>query len=150
MGSYISRFLAFSMVLVVSACSQDQAPPQGGGMPQMPPPPVTVAKVQQHELSEWREYTGRLEGSQSIVVKPRTSGYVVEVGFEDGQQVKKGDLLFQIDYRTIEAEVAQLKAEVVRAEAQIELADRDLKRAESLRATNALSQEQLDNRRTQV
>lgn len=150
MGNYFSRLMATAAIVVLAACSEEAPQQQGGGMPQMPPPPVTVAKAQQQELSEWREYTGRLEGSQSIVVKPRTSGYIVEVGFEDGQQVKKGDLLFQVDYRTIEAEVAQLKAEVIRAEAQIELADRDLTRAESLRATNALSQEQLDNRRTQL
>ncbi len=149
MSNYFSRLVAAAAILVVAACSDD-APQQTGGMPQMPPPPVTVAKAQQHALSEWREYTGRLEASRSIVVKPRTSGYVVEVGFEDGQQVRKGDLLFQVDFRTIEAEVAQLKAEVIRAEAQIELAERDLTRAESLRATNALSQEQLDNRRTQL
>ena len=86
----------------------------------------------------------------SIVVMPRTSGYVVTVGFEDGAHVKKGDLLFQIDYRTIRAEVEQLKAEVRRTEAEIELSERDLKRAESLRKKSAISQEQLDNSRTRL
>ncbi len=135
----------------LSACSPEspQAPQQGEGqMP--PPPPVTVTKVSQQEVVEWKEFTGRLEASKSIVVKPRTSGYIVEVGFEDGTEVKKGDLLFQVDYRTIAAEVEQLKADLKRVEAEIELAQRALNRAESLRATNALSQEQLDTRRTEL
>ncbi len=141
--------LAMVLVLMVSACGETPSETAPAGM-QMPPPPVDVAEVLVQQISDWKEYTGRLQASESIVVMPRTSGYVVEVGFEDGQHVKKGDLLFQIDYRTIEAEVAQLKAEVSRVEAEIELAERDLKRAESLRSSNAISQEQLDNRKTQL
>ncbi len=140
-------FLLGASVLL-SGCSEPEAPQQAA--PQMPPPPVDVATVARQEVSHWKEFTGRIEASKSIVVKPRTSGYVVEVGFEDGARVKQGDLLFQVDYRTIQAEVERLKAEVKRAEAAIELTERDLKRADSLKSTNAISQEQLDNRRTEL
>lgn len=142
-------FILFVSVFVLSACSGSDAPAGPGGM-QMPPPQVDVAEVQQSEQKDWKEFTGRLEATDSIVVKPRTSGYVVSVGFEDGALVKKGDLLFQIDFRTIKAEVERLEAEVERADAEIELTERDLKRANSLREKNAISQEQLDNRRTQL
>lgn len=136
----------------VTACSEqgnDQAGAPSGAMPP-PPPPVTVAAAIEKEVSDWKEYTGRLEASDSIIVMPRTSGYIVSVGFEDGAHVKKGDLLFQVDYRTVRAEVQRLKAEVKRSEAEIELSERDLKRAESLRQKNAISQEQLDNSRTRL
>jgi len=145
--------LSACSLLLLSACSDEanQAPGQGAQQGQMPPPPpVSVAKVVQTDVAEWKVYTGRLEASKSIVVQPRTSGYVVEVAFDDGAEVKQGDLLFQIDYRTIRADVERLKADLERAEAEIDLTERDLKRAESLRAKNAISQEQLDNRRTQL
>jgi multidrug efflux system membrane fusion protein len=153
MNTVFSKLLvALTVFSLITACSepgenQDAQAPQGA-MP--PPPPVTVAQVIQKEVSDWKEYTGRLEASDSIVVMPRTSGYVVSVGFEDGAHVKKGDLLFQIDYRTVRAEVQRLTAEVTRSEAEIELSERDLKRAESLRKKNAISQEQLDNSRTRL
>ena len=139
--------IAISM-LALSGCAEDQPPAAAMQMP--PPPAVDIVEVVQQQQSDWKEFTGRLEATDSIVVKPRTSGYVVEVGFEDGAAVKKDDLLFQIDYKTIKAEVERLEAEVVRADAEIELTERDLKRADSLREKNAISQEQLDNRRTQL
>ena len=145
---FIAIFTLVVSVLL-SACEEAQEPTKAAP-PQMPPPPVDVAKVTSQTVSDWKEFTGRMQASKSIVVMPRTSGYVVTVGAEDGAQVKKGDLLFQIDYRTIRAEVERLKAEVKRAEAEIALTERDLKRADSLRSTNAISQEQLDNRRTQL
>lgn len=117
---------------------------------QMPPPSVDVVQLKTETVNDWKEYTGRIEATKNIVVKPRTSGYVVEVGFEDGARVQKGDLLFQIDFRTIKADVERLEAEVERADAEIELSERDLKRADSLRTKNAISQEQLDNRRTEL
>lgn len=143
-------FILFSSLsLLLAGCTEEQAAP-GAGMMQMPPPQVSVEAVTKQDIKEWKTYTGRLEAAQSIVVMPRTSGYVVEVGFEDGAHVKKGDLLFQVDYRTIKAEVKQLEAEVRKSAAEIELAERDLKRAESLRKKNAISQEQLDNSRTHL
>jgi multidrug efflux system membrane fusion protein len=142
------------LVSLIATCflllACDKQAPQQAAPPQMPPPSVDVAQVDSQQVSDWKEFTGRMQASKSIVVMPRTSGYVVEVGFDDGAQVKKGDLLFQIDYRTIRAEVEQLKADVKRAEAEIELSERGLKRANSLRSTNAISQEQLDNRRTNL
>jgi membrane fusion protein, multidrug efflux system len=141
----LSLIAAFTLLV---ACGKE--PAQQAAPMKMPPPPVDVVTVNAQTVSDWKGFTGRMEASKSIVVMPRTSGYVVERGFEDGAQVKKGDLLFQIDFRTIRADVERLKAEVKRAEAEIELTERGLKRADSLRSTNAISQEQLDNRRTQL
>jgi len=148
-----TRFLIVGLLLgLLQACDDnvsEEASAQAAP-PKRPPPSVDVMSVASQEVSDWKEFTGRLQASKSIVVMPRTSGYVVETGFEDGAQVKKGDILFQIDYRTIRAEVERLAAEVKRAEAEIALTERDLERANSLRSTNAISQEQFDNRSTRL
>src|SRR5262245_36016561 len=77
---------------------------RGFGRSTTPPPPqlppaVTVAPVEQREIVEWDEFTGRTEPVESVEVRPRVSGYVQEVRFQSGQLVKKGDVLFVIDPR---------------------------------------------------
>lgn len=135
-------------VAVFAGCSEQSAPvSQGGGMS---PAEVDVLVVASTTVSDSKEYTGRLRAAKELSVIPRTSGYIVAKGFKDGERVRKGQLLFQIDDRTIRADIERLQAELNRTEAQIELAERDLKRADSLRSTNAISQERLDNRRTEL
>ena len=70
-----------------------------------PPPPVTVAPVEQKEIVEWSEFTGRTEPVESVEIRPRVSGYIQEVRFQSGQLVKKGDVLFVIDPRWNQASV---------------------------------------------
>ena len=72
------------------AAAQSQPPP---------PPAVTVAAVQQKEIVEWSEFTGRTEPVESVEIRPRVSGYIQEVRFKSGQLVNKGDVLFVIDPR---------------------------------------------------
>jgi len=142
--------LAFVAVMSLGliACSEDSAAPQG--MPQMPPTPVSSAEVLSRTLSESKVYTGRLEAAHAVRLLPRVSGYIDQIHFEEGGVVNKDDLLFSIDARSYKAELRRLKAQRVSAQAQIDLAQRDLERAESLRGKNAISQEQLDNRNTQL
>ena len=117
----------------------------------MPPPPaVTVAPVITKELSNWETFTGRLESSQSVELRPRVSGYIEKVAFTEGTLVKKGDLLFKIDDRHFRIEVQRLEALLGSAQAQINLAVRNVGRASSLKQTNAVSQAQLDSRNTEL
>src|SRR5215470_14059674 len=62
-----------------------------------PPPSVTVAPVEQREIVEWDEFTGRTEAVEKVEVRPRVSGHIQEVHFQSGQLVRKGDVLFVID-----------------------------------------------------
>src|SRR5262252_3134754 len=83
---------------------------------QLPPAPaVTVSPVEQREVVEWNEFTGRTEPVDSVEVRPRVSGYIQEVRFQSGQLVKKGDVLFLIDPRWHKAEFDRLQAEANRA-----------------------------------
>jgi len=80
-----------------------------------PPPAVTVAPVEQKEIVEWSEFTGRVEPVESVEVRPRVSGYIQKVRFQSGQLVKKGDVLFVIDPRWNQATVDQRQAEYEQA-----------------------------------
>ena len=110
-----------------------------------PPPEVTVAPVAVRSLHDWDEFTGRLEAVETVEVRPRVSGYIESVHFDEGAKIEAGDLLFRIDPRPFRAEVSRLAAEKQRAEAELALARRNLARAEKLIAQNATSQEQLDS-----
>ena len=140
--------LSLGSIILLSACSEEAVAP--AAPMSMPPPAVSVAQVLQKEISDWEEFTGRLEAVENVELRPRVSGYIESVDFKEGALVKAGALLFTIDARPFRSEVARLKAELKSAQAQIDLAQRDVKRASSLKQTNAISQEQLDNRSTQL
>jgi len=141
-GSRVALLMApIALAAFVSACANtaaQQAPP--------PPPQVAVASVIERDVTEWDEFTGRLQAVDSVEVRPRVSGYVSAVRFAEGAIVRKGDLLFQIDPRPFQAEVDRLKAELDRAHATVQRADSELARAERLRSANAISNEDHDRR----
>jgi multidrug efflux system membrane fusion protein len=134
-------FASIAVTLVAAGCSQtaaQQGPP--------PPPQVTVAQVVERDVTEWDEFTGRLQAVDSVEVRPRVSGYVEAVRFHEGAIVKKGDLLFRIDSRPFQTEVDRLRAELARVRATGQRADSEFQRAERLRAENAISREEHDRR----
>ena len=133
---------AVPLVAVVAAgCTRTAAQPAPQG-----PPQVSVATVIDREITEWDEFTGRLEPVESVDVRPRVSGYVSSVRFKEGAIVRKGDPLFQIDDRPFLAEVDRLRAELMRSRATVQRAASELQRAERLRAENAMSLEERDRR----
>jgi RND family efflux transporter MFP subunit len=109
-------------------------------------PTVTVAPVEQREIVEWDEFTGRTEPVESVEVRPRVSGYIQEVRFQSGQLVKKGDVLFVIDPRWHKAEYDRLEAEAERAKVLLDNAKREADRTTQLLATRAISTEEGDAR----
>lgn len=139
---------------LLSGCGQPvaaQAPPPG-------PPPVEVAAAVLRPVHDVEEFSGRLEAPQSVDVRGRIGGTVERVAFRDGASVHAGDLLFAIDSRPYQAEVARdaaqleaarAQAEVARAQtgtahAQFDLARADLGRADRLLSAKAVSQQEHD------
>ena len=110
------------------------------------PPAVTVAPVEQREIVEWSEFTGRTEPVEMVEVRPRVSGHIQEVRFQSGQLVKKGEVLFVIDPRWHQAEFDRLQAEAARARALLDNAKREADRTPQLLANNAISKEEADAR----
>jgi len=129
--------------LFLAGCSQGNAAQQ---QQQPPAPSVTVAPVEQREIVEWDEFTGRTEPVESVEVRPRVSGYIQEVRFQSGQLVKKGDVLFVIDPRWHQAEFDRLKADAERAKVELDNAKREADRTQQLLANKAISTEEGDAR----
>jgi multidrug efflux system membrane fusion protein len=134
-------FASFAVAVLAAGCSQtaaQQGPP--------PPPQVTVAPVIEREVTEWDEFTGRLQAVDSVEVRPRVSGLVSAVRFDEGAIVRRGDPLFQLDPRPFQAEVDRLRAELARTRATSQRAASELQTAERLRAENAIAKEEHDRR----
>ncbi|QGW63497.1 efflux RND transporter periplasmic adaptor subunit [Lysobacter soli] len=128
---------------IATACSSQAEP--GAGMP--PPPEVSVAQVLNKDVSRWDEFTGRVTAIETVELRPRVSGYVQQVAYEEGQEVKKGDLLFVVDPRPYKARLAQAEADLERARAEARLAQMQDKRAQTLVEAKAISREEFETRR---
>ena len=133
--------LAVICAAVLTACSPPKAAP-------LPPPKVTVNQPQFATVTNWDEYPGHLEAVEMVEIRPRVSGYIDSIHFQEGTEVKAGDLLFVIDPRPYQAELEQSQARRQQVETHLELVRSDLKRAESLRGTKAISEEEYDTRNT--
>lgn len=114
--------------------------------PAPPPPAVVVASPLVMRLTEWDEYTGRFEPTDTVDVRARVDGYLDSIHFRDGTIVRAGDLLFVIDPRPYEAVLDGARADVVRAQTRLELATAEFRRGESLFAIRGISQEEYDRR----
>ena len=137
------RLLAFSLVLAaLSSCQRAQQ--KSNAAP--PPPPVTVAKALSTEITEWDEFIGRLAAPESVEIRARVSGYLAEIHFQEGSDVKAGDLLFTIDRRPYQAVVDRTQADVERAQVRLELAKMEAKRAKALIESKAIAVEEIDQR----
>jgi len=141
-GSSLLALLATLLpIVLLQACARPSAQ-----QAEPPPPKVTTAEVLSREVTEYDEFTGRLEAVNTVSVRPRVSGYVSSVRFREGAIVKRGDLLYQIDPRPFQAEVDRLRAELVRAKATVSRAASELQRAERLSTENAMSHEEKERR----
>jgi RND family efflux transporter MFP subunit len=140
---------ALAAVLLLAAACDDagQNTQAAGGGAAPPPPAVTVAAPRVEPLIEWDEFTGRFDAVEDVVVRARVTGYVQEIHFEDGQLVEKGQLLFTIDPRTYEADVAAANADLVSAQAAQRLATDNLNRSEKLVSGRTISESTLDQAR---
>ena len=138
----VGSVAAFAL-LVVAMTSGCSGPAQQAASA---PPEVTVAEVACKQISDSDEFTGRLEAVNAVEVRPRVSGYLQSVHFKEGEIVRQGDLLFQIDARPFQAEVDRLKGELAEAKAQSARALSDFQRAERLHNNDGMSAEEYDRR----
>jgi multidrug efflux system membrane fusion protein len=121
----------------------------GCGTEPPPPPPapaVTVADVTGRDITEWDEFTGRFEAVDAVEIRPRVSGYLRRVLFAEGKEVRKGEVLFEIDPRPYEADLAGAEAELERSRSGAALAAREVERAQRLVTVQAISREEYDAR----
>ena len=132
-------------VAVLTACSGG-----GGAAMQMPPTEVNVATVVSKPVTQWDEFTGRIEAVEHIEIRPRVAGYLTGIHFKEGGAVKAGDLLFTIDDREYRAAVASARADLARAEARRALAETEFKRSQALVEARAVSAGELESRQNEA
>lgn len=119
----------------LSACGRGQAPQQD-----QPTPMVSVAAPLREKVIDWDDFTGRFEAPERVEVRARAGGYVQAVHFRDGQYVKKGQLLFTLDPRPAQAQLAAAQAQAAQARGEAQ-------RAETLLAAQAISREEYEAKR---
>lgn len=134
--------LALALTILLSGCEaqSDEA------MAMPPPPEVDVAEVIMEPVTLWESFTGRVASPETVDLRPRVSGYIDEVAFEEGELVQAGDLLFQIDPRPYKAREQAARAELALANSQLELARSEAGRAKTLLESRAISREEYDQR----
>lgn len=130
-------------VAVIAGCSGQAAET---GMP--PAPDVSAAPVLVKQISQWDDFSGRVEAVENVDLRPRVSGYIDRVNYEEGQEVRKGDVLFTIDSRSYRAELARAQADLARARSQAELGRSEAARAKKLSELQAISTESYEQRRS--
>jgi len=142
-GRRVARLLPLLLAAALAtACSSNAS----DGADAMPAPEVSVARVLEREVRQWDDFTGRVAAVETVELRPRVSGYVQRVAFEEGQLVRKGDLLFEIDPRPYRAALARAEAELVRARSEARLAAAQHERAQALVEARAISREEFETR----
>ena len=114
---------------------------------QAQPPEVYVADVVQKDVPVYLELVGETVGFQDVEIRARVEGFLQSMNFREGSFVRAGELLYEIDRKPLEAELAEARADAVTAEAVLAKANNDVSRYTPLAAKQAVSQEELDNAR---
>jgi RND family efflux transporter MFP subunit len=129
--------VAFAVLL--AGCSR--APAE---MPPPPPPAVSVSYPVESEVTDYADFTGRVAAVDSVEVRSHVWGYLEKVNFKEGDLVKKGDVLFELDARPYEALLNQVKAKIGQDEAQLKFDKAEYERDLKLAPTSAVSKSELD------
>lgn len=133
--------------LLLSACGQS---PQGGGFQGFPPAQVSTVTMQPKAIPASYEYVGQTTGSKEVEVRARVTGILEKKLFQEGAPVKAGQVLFMIDPKQLAAQTAALEAEVVRTQAQMAQAERELGRLKPLAERRAVGQKEADDAASNV
>jgi multidrug efflux system membrane fusion protein len=128
-------------MILIAGC--EQAQPQ---LPSAEPPAVPVSKPVVREVTDHVDFTGRTDAVQAVDIRARVTGYLVQIPFKEGAEVKQGDLLFEVDPRPYHAQLDQAASQVELNEASLKLARTTLARDQSISKSvpGGVSQQQLD------
>lgn len=133
--------LSIPCILMAAAavgCAKQEAPAPA-------PPEVYTAAVVQQDVPVYVEIVGQTQGSQDVEIRARVEGYLDRVAFTEGSFVQRGELLYQIDPKPLEATLANAKADLATTEARFQKTITDVERLEPLAEKQAVSRQELDN-----
>ena len=132
------KVLAAAAILCVAGCKEQPKP-------KPPPPTVEVATVSQADVPVYHEWIGSLDGLVNATIRAQVTGYLVSQDYREGDTIKKGDLLFQIDPRPFQATLDQANGQLAQTEARLGKTELDVKRYAPLVKQKAISQEEYDD-----
>ncbi|MCG9739974.1 efflux RND transporter periplasmic adaptor subunit [Shewanella insulae] len=135
-----AKIIAISLPILLAACSQ-QAETDGELSEQ---PKVTVQVMQPQSVTLTDRFMGKTRAVHQVAIMPKVSGYLINQVFVDGAYVKQGDLLFEIDPKPFQAEVARLEANLAQKSAQLALQAKKHEKAQMLLKQEALSSLEVD------
>ena len=133
--SIVAAFLA---LILAAACDKAAPPPPT-------PPAVEVVTVAQRDVPIYMEWIGSLDGNVNAVIRPQVTGYLIKQNYREGDLVKQGQPLFEIDRRTFESAVEEAKGLRAQQQARYVTSSANLARIKPLAAQNAVSQKDLDD-----
>jgi membrane fusion protein, multidrug efflux system len=136
------------LVLPLAACNRSNVQAAGPSAP--PPPLVTVVQTSAQDVPKYLDEIGRNGAYESVTVTPQVGGRIVERHFQDGQNLKKGQLLFVIDPRPYKAQVGSAQANLAQAKAALELAKIQFSRDQEIIGTRAISKQDYDTKKNTV
>lgn len=142
-SSFPVRQLAWAGAALCTWLLAGCEPTQAQGGPPMAPP-VSAAPAVQKNVQLYEEFSGRIEAVETVEIRARVAGTLDRVHFRDGQEVKRGELLFSIDARPFAAELAQAEAQLASARSAAALAGTEQARAKKLLEQKAVSQQEAD------
>ena len=135
----ISRFVVLSAALLANACSKTEQAPAPA------PPVVEVAEVLQKDVPIHQEWVGALDGMVNAQILAQVTGYLVKQHYQEGQAVKKGQLLYEIDPKVFQATLDGARSNLARQQAILKTAQLELERVERLLPERAVSVRDRDN-----
>lgn len=124
---------------VLTSCSEKTSTPQ-----QRPAPEVTVMTVTPRDIPSTPSFVAQTESSRQVNIVARVSGFLDRIAYQEGEMVKKGQLLFQLDPKPFKAQLESARGELKMQQARFKTADANLKRVKPLAEQDALSQADLD------
>ncbi|MDE2027185.1 MAG: efflux RND transporter periplasmic adaptor subunit [Candidatus Omnitrophica bacterium] len=141
----MKRFFRLLPAVAVSVIFIGCSHKQGGGMPAMPPPEVSVAQVTSQDVPLTAELPGRIDAVRTAQVRARATGILLKQIYKEGSEVKEGDVLFQIDPAPLQASLDSAKAALAKARANLEDAQIKAERYKALAAIHAVSKQEYDD-----
>jgi len=142
--------LLFLLPLLLICVSCNRGAVRAEGTATMPPPLVTVATATAQDVPRYLDEIGRNVAFESVSVMPQIAGRITERHFQDGENLKKGQLLFVIDPSPFKAQLDSARANLAQAKAALELAKIQFARDEELVGTRAISKQDYDTKKNTV
>jgi membrane fusion protein, multidrug efflux system len=126
-------------VSIIAGCGRGEGQP-----PPLPDPEVKVAKPVFKQVTDYENFPGQLEAVNAVELRARVSGYLEKVNFKEGEEVKKGEVLFEIDSRSYEADLAKAEGSVVQSAGLLKRLDSDFDREALLLRKSVVGREEYD------